>query len=62
MESKRAKHIDIKYHFLREKIKNGEIEFGYIETLEQEADIFTKALPKQTFERHRSQLLAGSSD
>ncbi len=40
IESKRAKHIDIKYHFLREKIKEGTVELNYIETSKQEADIF----------------------
>lgn len=45
MESKRANHINIKDHFLRMKIKDGEIEFGYIETQKKDADIFTKALP-----------------
>ena len=49
----RVKHVDIKYHFLRE---NTELSVNYIFTSDQQADIFTKALPKETFQRFRSLL------
>jgi hypothetical protein len=44
--SKRSKHIAIKYHFIREKIENREIELKYISTEHQLADIMTKPLSK----------------
>ena len=47
---KRSKHIDIKYHFLREKVLEGTIALHYINTLEQLADVFTKALDVGKFE------------
>lgn len=62
VESKRAKHIDIKYHFLREKVRDGTIEIIYIDTSNQEADIFTKPLPRPVFEKHREKFLVDSSD
>lgn len=40
----RTKHIDIKYHFLREKVKEGVIELAYKPTDEMIADGSTKAL------------------
>ena len=48
----RTKHISIQYHFIREHIKNGEIELTYCHTSEMTADIFTKALPEPSFARH----------
>lgn len=41
---KRTKHIDIRYHFIREKYNNKEIDVKYISTDIQFADLFTKAL------------------
>jgi hypothetical protein len=51
---KRTKHIEIKYHFIRERIESGEIDLIYISTQKQQADILTKALPKPQFERLRT--------
>ncbi|XP_039159594.1 uncharacterized protein LOC120289129 [Eucalyptus grandis] len=64
---RRTKHIDIKYHFIREEQNNEEIELKYCKTEEQVADIFTKALPLAKFETlrkklgHRAASLADSS-
>ena len=41
---KRTKHIDIIYHFIRECIRDNKLKVGYIPTLEQLADGFTKGL------------------
>lgn len=46
----RTKHIDIKYHFIREKYNNGDINVIYVSTHNQLADLFTKPLPKEKFE------------
>lgn len=42
----RSKHIEIKYHFIRDYVQKGAIKLEYISTNEQVADIFTKALPR----------------
>jgi hypothetical protein len=47
----RTKHIDIKHHFVREKVENREIKFEYIPTSEMVADILTKALPRPKHEK-----------
>ena len=44
------KHIYIKYHMLREKFAEKEIRLEYASTKEKITDIFTKPLPKETFE------------
>lgn len=38
----RAKHISIKYHFIREQVTNRQIELKYCRTDEMIADMFTK--------------------
>lgn len=43
---KRLKHIDIRYHFIKELIKCGKVLLKYIKTEDQTADMFTKALNK----------------
>ena len=47
----RVKHINIKYHFLRERVNMGEITLKYINTNDNLADIFTKAIEHQCFSR-----------
>ena len=45
----RSKHINIRFHFLREHVKKKTIELEYCHTMEQVADIFTKPLPIDSF-------------
>ena len=40
----RAKHIDIKYHHIRDEVKRGEVQLEYCETATMLADIMTKGL------------------
>ena len=53
---KRTKHIDVKYHYIREKYYNGEIDIKYVSTKNQLADILTKPLPKDQFEILRTDI------
>nr|GEY46427.1 retrotransposon protein, putative, unclassified [Tanacetum cinerariifolium] len=39
-----SKHIDIRYHFIKEQVKNGVIELYFVNMEYQLADLFTKAL------------------
>ena len=52
----KTKHISIKYHVLREKVVEKEIRLEYVNTKEKIVDIFTKVLPKDTFEYLRGML------
>nr|GEW42714.1 hypothetical protein [Tanacetum cinerariifolium] len=47
----RTKHIDIRYHFIRDQVLKGDIELNFIPTQYQLADIFTKPLEESTFKR-----------
>ena len=42
----RSKHIDIRHHFIREMIKEGELEIKYLITDEMSSDLLTKGLPR----------------
>ncbi len=53
---RKTKHIDIKHHYVREKIADGSVKVYYVPTAEMAADIFTKALPRSNFERLRKAL------
>lgn len=46
---KRSKHIDVRYHFVRDIVNQNIIELNYVESKEQLADVFTKPLAKQAF-------------
>jgi hypothetical protein len=45
----RTKHIAVRYHFIREKMEEGELAPEYVPTNEQVVDILTKGLPKAKF-------------
>ncbi|GKE65321.1 hypothetical protein Tco_1519482 [Tanacetum coccineum] len=45
-----SKHIDIRYHFIKEQVKNGVVELYFVTTEYQLAYNFTKALPRERFE------------
>nr|GEU54948.1 hypothetical protein [Tanacetum cinerariifolium] len=45
----RTKHIDVRYHFIKEKVKKGIVELFFVGTEYQLGDMFTKALPVERF-------------
>jgi len=55
-QHKRTKHIDIHHHFLRDNVEKGLISMNFCTTENQIADIFTKALSREQFERNRLEL------
>ena len=50
---KRSKHIDIRFHFIRDVVNKREIEIKYVMSKNQLADLLTKPLPKQQFSHLR---------
>lgn len=53
---KRSKHIDIRYHLIRQKFEEGLFDLQHVSTQKMIADIFTKALPRERFERLRESM------
>ena len=54
---KRAKHINVRFNNVREKVLSGSVVLEYINTKDQLADIFTKCLGKNEFVKLRDLIL-----
>ncbi|RKK64725.1 Retrovirus-related Pol polyprotein from transposon TNT 1-94 [Fusarium oxysporum] len=52
----RTKHIDLQWHYVRERALDGDVELQYVPTEQQIADGLTKALPKDRFIAFRNAL------
>lgn len=53
---KRSKHIDVRYHYIREQVDKKIVEISYINTKEQLADILTKALDVRNQEKFKKEI------
>ncbi|GKE85854.1 hypothetical protein Tco_1559596 [Tanacetum coccineum] len=49
VQQSRAKHIDVRYHFIKEQVENEIVELYFVRTKYQLADIVTKPLPRERF-------------
>lgn len=56
LESKRTKHIDTRYHFIRDCVNDNKIIILYVPTEKQEADMLTKPLAQTKFKNFRDLL------
>jgi hypothetical protein len=56
VQEKRTKHIDIRYHYIRECIEDKKVELFFIEGSNNPADMFTKNLGNVKFLKFREQL------
>ena len=52
----KSKHIEIKYHFIRDMVQKGAVELWYISTDEQTSDILTKPLSRVKHEHFLDKL------
>ena len=57
LSSARTKHIDVRFHFIRELTRSKTISVEYVPTKEQRADILAKALTGAIFKEHRDFLM-----
>nr|GEY20914.1 retrovirus-related Pol polyprotein from transposon TNT 1-94 [Tanacetum cinerariifolium] len=49
VQHSRTKHINLRYHFIKEQVEKGIVELFFVRTEYQLADLFTKALPEDRF-------------
>jgi hypothetical protein len=52
----RNKHIDVCFHFIREHVKNDDVEMTHVASRDQVADIFTKPLSAELFNKFKKLL------
>ncbi|KAA8541125.1 hypothetical protein F0562_025129 [Nyssa sinensis] len=52
----RTKHVELDYHYIRERVALGSLETRFVTSPNQLADIFTKPLPKPLFQAFRIKL------
>jgi energy-converting hydrogenase A subunit M len=52
----RSKHIENRYHYIRDMVQRGAIKLQYVSTNEQVADMLTKPLSCVKFEHFRDKL------
>jgi hypothetical protein len=57
----RMKHLQIDYHFVRERVIKGDLLVQHVSSTDQFADILTKGLSSPLFRHHCSNLMLGSS-
>nr|GFC02330.1 retrovirus-related Pol polyprotein from transposon TNT 1-94 [Tanacetum cinerariifolium] len=50
VQHSRTKLIDVRYHFIKEKVEKGIVEQFFVGTEYQLADLFTKSLPVERFQ------------
>jgi hypothetical protein len=55
------KHLQIDYHFVRERVIKGDLLVQHVSSADQFADILTKGLSSPLFRHHCSNLMPGSS-
>jgi len=49
----RSRHIDVRFHFIRDHVKKGSVELVHVTSQDQVADIFTKPIPKVLFDKYK---------
>ena len=52
----KSKHIELRYHFIRDMVQNGAIKLKYVPTKEQVAYVLSKSLACAKFEYFRDKL------
>jgi hypothetical protein len=55
--STRMRHVDVRYHFVREFVEEGFIRIVFVRTTENKADIFTKNVTGELYDTHTKSFL-----
>ena len=57
VSQRRTRHMDIRYHFVRDYIQDGYVTLKYCPTAQMLADIMTKVMPRPTFHKLRNKII-----
>jgi hypothetical protein len=53
----RTRHVNTRYHYVRENLDDGIIKIEFIKSFENQSDIFTKNVTQEIYERHVKKFL-----
>ena len=53
----RTRHVDTRYHFIRENIEDGIIKMEFVKSIDNDSDIFTKNVNREIYEKHAKKFL-----
>jgi hypothetical protein len=57
VNNNRSKHIDVRYHFIRDMVSKGRIRLDYVHTSTNLADALTKALPRPAQDKFKPAIM-----
>ena len=57
----RTRHIDVRYHYVREYIEDGIVMIRFVKSEDNDADPYTKNTPNNIYEKHTSKYMDGNS-
>ena len=57
-----TKHVDVKYHYVREMVVDEFVKILFVRTDDNHADIFTKNVSADVLQRHRRHMMWSKSD
>ena len=58
----RTKHIDVREHFIRRLVENDQVEVKFVKSEDNHADILTKNVKQELFDKHSAQINTGKLD
>ena len=58
----RTKHISVRQHFIHEFVEDGIIKVIFVKSRNNDADIFTKNLSRELFEKHKNRIINGENN
>ena len=57
VSQRRTRHIDVRFHFIRDYVEDGTVALQYCNTKDMLADIMTKTMPRPEFQRLRGKII-----
>jgi hypothetical protein len=57
----RTRHVDTRYHYIRENVEDGIIKIEFVKSMENNSDIFTKNVTQEIYEKHVKNFLEDST-
>jgi hypothetical protein len=58
----RSRHVDTRYHFIRENVEDGIVKVEFLNSSENDSDIFTKNVSQDAYKRHAEKFLGSVED